>query len=1051
MSIEILATPAAAKLAVRASFDPERLDRRDPTIQELIEWYSVQARGGRDTGLMLRESARIDALAAVLRRDAAGLSAVRRETEPHYEGPLQRALDAFVTEGDFALDEGSEDELAAALHVVRWAVGAYARAEREGGPGPSVREEIEGRLRILEVTRPITELLRDGFIGRREELKILRDFLNEGDHGLGLFEAPALVVHGIGGMGKSTLIARFVQDVLKDAASGNANIGAWAYLDFDRATLTPTRHGRRPRPMLVIDDLVRQVGAQRPELRAVLEASGYFEEQQSLAQGLESRGFHEDYDGSAFWLASTMRYALEDRPLAVILDTFEEVERTGPDAGEELFRLFDRFSSVIPNLRLVVSGRAPAAPFLNTPSATLEVGELGSDDARQVLSAFAHGAAARGSSELIDEHTANTVGDLVGRSPLTLRLAGRVLAADGVDAIADSARRARTLNRIRTEFVRGFLYHRILDHLIAEDDSIGDTLKAVARAGLALREINEAAIEKVLLPALGFHESTRDANALFAALEHEVALIEQEGGTLRLRQELRGPALAALELEDARLVRRVHDLAVPFYAGRNAAEVAYHRLARGEEVATLEHHLIDENLDALRKDLAGVPAGTAALLKSEAGGARGLHRATIRKPGSHPPASRKGGSTEPADALEAAREQMAWERQILSAADSALRAKAYDEAWRLLGQRQERGETSELHRLESRIAEAEGNREAAIEAARRDLKASTAAEHPVRIAAAGVHLAKLLEWADKGTEALAVLGVAEDSHVLAGEWALRLELVLSRLTTAERTGLEEPGDRWGWSLDARSHLARLGTEPRSDAQVRLLAAVLGRDEPVYIRDAVFRIGLDPDAPAHRVRALAEALHRWDQRLGDEAPPGAVARALRVEGPDGGTALEAWQMHLSGLGTRAAKVFGNNFWNLGVDDDVLDGLRQFYLHAEYDPPPQWRASAGEAGEATAPHFLDPLDFLDEKGRELESLLLKAYSNSSELERLAFKAGASTYIDLSASPDLLVRQLLQWARAHDRMRELISTVREDRGGFVSTRLLELVGEDWLSRKD
>jgi peptide/nickel transport system permease protein len=50
-----------------------------------------------------------------------------------------------------------------------------------------------------------------------------------------LVDEPAMVVHGIGGIGKSTLVARFVMD-LHDAAERGERL-AWAYLDLDRPTL----------------------------------------------------------------------------------------------------------------------------------------------------------------------------------------------------------------------------------------------------------------------------------------------------------------------------------------------------------------------------------------------------------------------------------------------------------------------------------------------------------------------------------------------------------------------------------------------------------------------------------------------------------------------------------------------------------------------------------------------------------------------------------------------------------------------------------------------
>src|SRR5262249_48289640 len=100
----------------------------------------------------------------------------------------------------------------------------------------------------------------------------------------------------------------------------------------------------------------------------------------------------------------------------------------------------------------------------------------------------------------------------------------------------------------------------------------------VARAGLVLRKITRPTIEHVLLPVVGrkllspLEPLSALADKLFEALSREGALVQPlDAHTLGVREELRGPALAALKLDDAELVRRVHEEAAAFHTGRSAA------------------------------------------------------------------------------------------------------------------------------------------------------------------------------------------------------------------------------------------------------------------------------------------------------------------------------------------------------------------------------------------------------------------------------------------------------------------------------------------------
>ncbi|WP_236245717.1 AAA family ATPase [Streptomyces sp. CC210A] len=85
----------------------------------------------------------------------------------------------------------------------------------EGLPDPAaVRRELE-LARLLE---PLERLVRVPFVGRERELAELRRYATGPQAAApGRGPAPPLLVHGAGGMGKSTLLAHFVLDALAPA------------------------------------------------------------------------------------------------------------------------------------------------------------------------------------------------------------------------------------------------------------------------------------------------------------------------------------------------------------------------------------------------------------------------------------------------------------------------------------------------------------------------------------------------------------------------------------------------------------------------------------------------------------------------------------------------------------------------------------------------------------------------------------------------------------------------------------------------------------------
>ena len=842
---ELAGSARVEQLAVIATFDPARLadGADDPDILRLL-CKQIPSPLGRPA-VILREGRRIDALARMLERGGpAELARTRAAVDPGDDSPLQRMLDGFVLGPGMPVGERDEDELMASLEVWRWATEAVARARLSSSVrvDPS-RDLIEGRLALLDVTRPVRKLTEAGCLGRDAELTRLHAYLDAPRSSRQLSDDPPMVVYGIGGVGKSTLVARLVMDLYEAGQRGTRR--AWAYLDLDRPTIASGS------PEVILDDIFSQVAAEFPEHRKLLLRDVGVARLRVRGAGAESADAV-SYLGRVADLARALD-SVTGGSLVVVIDTYEELERRVSlrETGA-LFALFASLASHLPAFRLIVSGRGPATAFTSSsrPDRRMHVQPFAAEGAASLLRFFVEREAPQ-ALPLVDGHLSDEIIGLVGGIPLTVRLAARVLASEGPGAISEAAERAHAISRIKTEFVQGFLYHRILNHITAPDSSDTAELRRMAEASLVLRQVTPVLIEEVLEPATGYR-SISPPSQIFEALAAEVALVERQGDVLRLREELRGPALAALRLQEPRLVRRVHQLAARFYqaSGPEATiELAYHQLAAGQPVSTTDNDV----LRRLEPFLEEFPASSAA---------------TVRR-----------ALNEPAT-LTAAQAIAVWERQVLPEADAAIRSGQPEQARQLLAQRTERSAGTELYRLQSRAEEELGDLRAALSAALQDADAAEAAATPDRVVAAAVRVGALYEQLAEPVSAREALRQAEAGTLLTGYPELRLELLLNRMNTGERGGLDGEQARWLLGLDARALIQRC--DPRrlsaSTGLARLLAAALGREEPERIQQAVRRIGLGHEANPLRVQAVIDELTAWDAARPEPGQAGAVVRS-----------------------------------------------------------------------------------------------------------------------------------------------------------------------------
>ncbi|MFE0653905.1 trypsin-like peptidase domain-containing protein [Streptomyces sp. NPDC059534] len=489
------------------------------------------------------------------------------------------------------------EELSDTLQAVLW----LSRVPGVTGL-PSV-DDVQHRLEKARLLQPMHRLIRGTFHGRTAELDTLHAYL-------ALPEEPAeppVLLHGVGGIGKSTLLAKFLVEALAASPTGFP----FVFIDFARPTLSIHE------PATVIAETARQLGILHPALRAEFDALADECERTAAVQRGERNELDElyqlagtratmgrDYSADFHARASAREQELAHRaaslvaeavrpapggtapPLLVVVDSFEEAQYRGSPVMGRMWAIWTALRAAYSRLRFIVSGRAPIDhPARVLTPRTMELTELDHRASVDLLM----------SSGVTDEPLAEDLADRIGGHPLSLRLAARTAAALGTDSTSLGellrglpSRRRYFDRQVDQMLIQGTLYDRLLKH-IAEDD-----VRALVQAGLALRFITPDLVKEVLAGPAGLRVDTPgEARRLYGLLTSRVDLMEPAGPeAIRHRTDLRAIMLRLSDRARTDLMRAVDRRAVAYYAAREGdrdrAEEIYHRLRLGENPRTVE-------------------------------------------------------------------------------------------------------------------------------------------------------------------------------------------------------------------------------------------------------------------------------------------------------------------------------------------------------------------------------------------------------------------------------------------------------------------------------
>jgi cellulose synthase operon protein C len=598
--------PYIAAAAVLVDFDPVTLNPmgspapdQSPTLS-LSPVSQVIVRNGQNRWA-LQNDIRVETLRSLAATNSL-ISAL--DANPQESSQAAQEIFAGMIQGKwsyaFLL---TPDQLAAALQATRWLDGIVS--------GLPVESELMNRLSRARFLAPFEGLAGEGFVGREAELAKLNDFVGVQDltstqeRGRSLLRGwllspkrGALVLYGIGGAGKSTLIAQFI--LIQEGARLAFNQFPIVYIDFDDSSRSLVRSET------ICLEAARQLAMQYPtitdlyrQMQSAWEAATEPEEEVTSAAIDQNTSNIAAFQISLqFWqtwfpqlITAINNSTSRGRPpFLFAFDTFEEVVTKNRLGVSQIFRLVELMQSMYPELRPIISGRALDRSFgddLAKAFDRLEVKEFDTPAAAAYLLKLG----------VTDPNLANAVVKQVGCSPLSLKLAAQAIRrGESVDPKVGFAGLKTTswlVFSANETVVQGQLYQRILKHISNPE------LRKLAHPGLVLRRLTPDLIDHVLAApcklTLPTEPESRAAavQGLFDELRSELTLVESRtGNAVRLSNDVRRVMLSLIQSDRPLQVAQIHSAAADYYfqygeTPEDRAEEIYHRLKRGEDPGTV--------------------------------------------------------------------------------------------------------------------------------------------------------------------------------------------------------------------------------------------------------------------------------------------------------------------------------------------------------------------------------------------------------------------------------------------------------------------------------
>lgn len=896
---------AAAVLVV---FDPYRLrpvrdgfDKGEPAgVLDRLRPLSEYVVDGPERGLWsLSFSERRAALRRLANREA--MRQALDANPDRINDVVQFMFELLVDGSPIALSELSRDDVAALAVALDWVEDILDDLPE--------KKDIRSALARADLLAPMRRLADRGFVGRQRELRQIEDYV--------FAETPPpapLFVFGQGGVGKSTLLARFILE------RAEPRTVPFVYLDIDRPTVRPDM------PLTLLLEAVTQLQLQ---LDLPLHIVDPLVKEMTYAMGRQEASRHLESVQDASWYIQLFKQMLESvapspHRIVFLVDTFEEAQFLGSDIVWQLVEFLFELVRSDAAFRVVGSGRVLPKEFIDRgfpglsgelsederaiergvplPERPIDLGVLDEGSARELLQSTVRLA----DLPPLREDDLDALIGIVGRNPMCLKLAARLLRDQGVEKLREA--RSEFLVRLKAEKTQAFLYGRILHHIHGED------VRKIAYPGLIVRRITPDVIRDVLAKPCGLEPNgQRNEHHIFADLAKEAALVEYDhaDGSLRHRVDVRRAMLADLtdhvELE---VVEQIDRAAVAFYQWLPGAvargEEIYHRLRLREPTDILNKRWLQEAASSLKGAGEELPAQQRLWLAEKLG-------ITLD------------------DSVRQTASQEAWEAQTYRSADRFLQSGAAEKALSLLRERPARLPRSPLYSLEAEALRFLGDFDEAMSVARAGVdEASNAGAIDMALELL-LKMIVIEESRGRLDHADRLLAEADTVAAHSHNGILRLRVGITRLRVQRQLWPEGREEQEALRRDVLTTLSddmlhKLQSQP---VLLREVAAELGEDDARIAATAIETLGVEVTTDA-QARAFGEAITSLHREQGSEKTADSTLSKLVDQILAAGfDPNEVRKLVIQELTTTDTKNLSGMVASVGPRTKVLDDFRNYF--------------------------------------------------------------------------------------------------------------------------
>ncbi|PAM95134.1 hypothetical protein B4N84_07570 [Flavobacterium sp. IR1] len=374
---------------------------------------------------------------------------------------------------------------------------------------------------------PFREITKN-FAGRKKELAAINDYIDwlpkQGlvNKTLGFFrnainwhDKLPILIQGIGGIGKSSLISKIIIDNNELRKVGKL---PFVYIDFDVPGFSLVE------PMGLLLEAIRQLSFQFPKNKDIFSKVAR-EISSKTSFEYEANHSTQSHRGNIYNSIDNLLYQYElvlnqiKDPILVVFDSFEEIQyKASRTELSNFFSFIREISEKLPRIRIVFVGRSEIDESLaDFKFDKIVLAEFDEDSALSLLEKY----------KITNKADRIKIFNDFGGNPLLLSLAA--------DLVKKDPSALENLSKI-TEKKEKYLVNRILEHI--HDPEV----REMAVPGLLVRRITPDVIKHVLAPPCRLGNiSIERATELFDELKKEVALISRssEADEIIFRQDLR--------------------------------------------------------------------------------------------------------------------------------------------------------------------------------------------------------------------------------------------------------------------------------------------------------------------------------------------------------------------------------------------------------------------------------------------------------------------------------------------------------------------------------